>query len=81
MKTIEQRINNIIGQLEAIKRVVVSKEDHDCLKLLIQLKAIKSATASLMSKVMEDDLSSCLRRGGIVDQEKIKKLFDEINKK
>ncbi|MFZ4648827.1 MAG: metal-sensitive transcriptional regulator [Patescibacteria group bacterium] len=81
MKTIEQRINNIIGQLEGIKRVISTDEKHDCLKLLIQLKAIKSATASLMSKVMEEELTSCLRRGKTTDQDKVKKLFDEINKK
>ncbi len=81
MKTIEQRINNIIGQLEGVKKIVSSDNQHDCLKLLIQLKAIKSATASLMSKVMEEELSSCLRRGKTADQDKVKKLFDEINKK
>ncbi|MCX6795567.1 MAG: metal-sensing transcriptional repressor [Candidatus Falkowbacteria bacterium] len=82
MKTIEQRINNIIGQLEGVKKIISSGEkSHDCLKLLVQLKAIKSATASLMSKVMEEELSSCLRRGKISDQDKVKKLFEEINKK
>lgn len=81
MKTIEQRINNIIGQLTGVKKIIADKNQDDCLKLLTQLKAIKSATSSLMSKVMEEELSSCLRSGKPVDQEKVKKLFNEINKK
>ena len=80
MKTAEQRINNIIGQLEGVKKIISTKEKTDCLKLLIQLKAIKSATASLMSKIIEEEFSSCLRSGKIADSEKIQKIFNEINK-
>ena len=43
MKTNEQRINIIIGQLEAIKKML-TKKDEDCTKLFIQLKATKSAS-------------------------------------
>jgi DNA-binding FrmR family transcriptional regulator len=80
MKTTEQRINNIIGQLEGAKKMLV-KPESDCFSLLIQLKAIKSATASLMENVITDEFNHCLLDKKIKDKEKISKFFQEIIKK
>lgn len=79
MKTTEQRINNIIGQLEGVKRSLGIK-NKDCFKLIIQLKAIKSATAALIDKVIQDEFSSCWPQTQI-NKEKIQKIFTEIIKK
>lgn len=79
MKTTEQRINNIVGQLEGIKKLLVPKE-KDCFKLIIQLKAIKSATAALMEKVVQEELNHCLR-GQETKRVKMMKIFEEIIKK
>ena len=80
MKTNEQRINNIIGQLEGAKRMINDKE-RDCFSLIIQLKAIKSATSSLMETVIADEFSSCLLDKKNNNKEKITKFFNEIIKK
>lgn len=53
MKTSEQRINNIIGQLEGVKKLL-SFPREDCSELFIQLKAVRSAISSLMNQVLEN---------------------------
>ncbi len=80
MKTTEQRINNIIGQLEGAKKMLSDRE-RDCFSLIIQLKAIKSATASLMETIIATEFNHCLLDKKIKDKEKITKFFKEIIKK
>lgn len=53
MKTTEQRINNIIGQLEGAKKMLNTKP-KDCFAIMVQFKAIRSAVSSLMTKVIEE---------------------------
>ncbi|HPY08739.1 MAG: metal-sensitive transcriptional regulator [Patescibacteria group bacterium] len=77
MKTNEQRINIIIGQLEAIKKML-TKKDEDCTKLFIQLKATKSALASLMKKIISEELKKCFTGGKHKKQEKIQKIIKEL---
>lgn len=77
MKTSEQRINNIIGQLEGIKKML-SSGSNDCVGLIVQLKAIKSAMASLMEKVIADEFSYCLLDEKFSSQQKMEKLFKEL---
>jgi DNA-binding FrmR family transcriptional regulator len=79
MKTSEQRINNIIGQLEGAKRMM-SDKNRDCFALIIQLKAIRSATSSLMENVITKEFDYCLLDPK-KDKEKIFKFFNEIIKK
>ncbi len=59
MKTNEQRINNIIGQLEAFKKNV-SSSNYDCYQKLIQLKSVRRALSSLSEKIVHDELNECL---------------------
>jgi len=78
MKTTEQRINNIIGQLEGVKKMLDDK-DHDCLAAIVQFKAARSAISSLMNKILEEEMDYCFLRKN-KQPEKISKLFKEIIK-
>jgi DNA-binding FrmR family transcriptional regulator len=51
MKTISQRLNNISGQIDGIKKMM--DEQCECEKVLIQLKAIKSAISGVMDEIVE----------------------------
>lgn len=76
MKNTQQRINNIIGQLEGIKRLT-QDDSKDCFQVINQLKAAKSAIASLMEKVISEELSSCVVPESD-NNNKIKKIIKEI---
>jgi len=78
MKTTEQRINNIIGQLEGAKKMLSCKE-NECLAVIMQLKASRSAISSLMNKLLEEEMDCCFSKKN-KQPEKIAKLFKEIIK-
>ena len=78
MKTVEQRINNIVGQLEGAKKML-NDQDKDCLNVIIQLKAVRSAVSSLMSKLLEEEVGGCFSKKN-QSTERINKLFKEIIK-
>lgn len=59
MKSFPQRLNNIIGQLEGVKKMIDS--DKDCLQVLIQLKAAKSALSSLINTMVDEQFDTCLK--------------------
>ncbi len=81
MKTNEQRINNIIGQLEAFKRNANSS-NYDCFQKIIQLKAIRSALASLSEKLVQEELDSCLNNNAKKNKkDKLELIIKEILKK
>lgn len=80
IKTTEQRINNIIGQLEGSKKMLADK-NKDCFALIIQLKAIRSAMSSLMDKVISEEMDRCFLNGKNSNQTKIAKILKEIIKK
>jgi len=77
MKTTEQRINNIVGQLNGIKKMLAVK-NPDCFSIIIQLKAIKSAMGSLMEKIISEEFDSCLLDKRIASREKISQIFKEV---
>jgi len=80
MKSIQQRLNNIAGQIEGIKKMV--DRNQDCLKILIQLKATKAAIGSVMETVVEEQFESCLKSVKNEDKKlliKIKKYVSPIN--
>lgn len=74
MKSSQQRLNNIIGQLEGVKKMMAT--DTDCLKVLTQLKAIKSAVDKVMDFVVEEKFDNCLKSVSSDD----KKLFINLKK-
>ena len=78
MKTTEQRINIIVGQLEGAKKMLNCK-DKECLAVIVQLKAARSAISSLMSKLLEEDMDCCFLKKN-KQSEKIAKIFKEIIK-
>jgi DNA-binding FrmR family transcriptional regulator len=80
MKTAEQRINNIIGQLEGIKKMLLSAPD-DCLAILTQMKAVKSAMSSLTEQMLSTELDRCLKKGFAQDKkEKMEVILKELIK-
>ncbi len=78
-KSIDSRINNIIGQLNAIKRMVKENES-DCAKIIVQLKAVKAASSSLYENYLSTNLNSCLQGSGRKNKELLNNLIKEISK-
>ena len=74
LKSNEQLINNIIGQLNGINKMIDNKKD--CFSIIIQLKAVKSATNNLMNKYIEESFKSCV--DGCQSPTKVKKLLKEL---
>lgn len=74
MKSNQQRLNNIIGQIEGVKKMM--DQQTDCLKLLTQLKAVKSAVSGVMDSVVENKFDTCLKSVSPED----KKLLVQIKK-
>ncbi len=77
MKTSEQRINNIIGQLEGVKRMLAEK-NGDCTELIIQLKAVKSAMSSLLEKIVSEEMGRCLVDQKEKNQERALRIIKEL---
>lgn len=77
MKTSEQRINNIIGQLEGIKKMLATPE-RNCFDIIVQLKAAKSALGSLLEQVISAELNQCLPDERLQENNKIAKIFKEV---
>ncbi|HBI16926.1 MAG TPA: hypothetical protein DDY52_02085 [Candidatus Moranbacteria bacterium] len=59
MKNNKQLINNVIGQLEGINRMI--EEGGECQKVIIQMKAVRSAMANVMDKYLKDNIAFCLK--------------------
>ncbi len=78
MKNNEQRINNIIGQMEGIKNMLSTKQD--CAAVITQLKAVKSALSSLTAKVVGENVESCVKGLDKKGREKISNLINELSK-
>lgn len=74
MKTYTQRINNIIGQLNGVNKMLDEKKD--CISTLTQIKAVRSAINSLMNKIIEESLDSC----STVDRDHVKNIIKEMTK-
>jgi len=56
MKTISQKLNNISGQIDGVKKMV--EKECECEKVLTQLKAIKSAIGGVMDEIVEGQFRS-----------------------
>ncbi len=77
MKTPEQRLNNVIGQLSGAKKILAEPQ-RDCFLLLTQLKAARSALSALMDKIVGEEFDRCLIDPQRHDKAKIEKIFKEI---
>lgn len=78
MKDNRQLVNNIIGQLEGVKKMI--EEDKECADIITQLKASKSAINTTMNRLIEDHSKNCLKDLNQKDREKISSLFSELIK-
>ena len=80
MKNYTQRINNIVGQLQGVDRMINDKKD--CIDVLTQVKAVKSAVNSFMSKYIEEEFNNCMSCQTKADDsnKRLKKIFSEIVK-
>lgn len=77
MKTEEQLINNIIGQLQGIKNMLDQKKD--CFQVLTQLKAVKSAMNSLTVKFLNQNFDNCVKFASAEQKNKFEKLIKELS--
>jgi len=75
MKTKQQRINNIIGQLNGINRMLDNNEN--CEKIFIQLKSVQSAILSITNKIIEEELDKCMSKDE-KNSTKIKNIIKQI---
>lgn len=80
MKNHKQRINNIIGQLRGINKML-DNDEKNCLDVIIQLKAVNSALQSLEEKFLEEEFNSCLKKVSSKDKKNLTNIFKEIVKK
>ncbi len=79
-KTTNQLIKNAIGQLEGIERMMADKED--CFKVVIQMRAVKSALGNIMDKFIQENFVSCASFcKNKNEQEKMERLIHELLKK
>ena len=78
-KTTYQLINNVVGQLNGINRMI--EEEKDCIEIVAQMKAAKSAVGSFMDKYIQSNADSCI--GNLKDKDKklLSKLIKELSNK
>lgn len=77
MKNQHQLINNIIGQMKGIDKMI--EEERGCFAVLPQMKAARAAIDSLSFKYLEEEFANCL--GACKKEEKnevCKKFFKEL---
>lgn len=79
MKNYQQRLNNVVGQLKGVGKMIEEKED--CSKVLIQFQAARSALSSLMNKYLEENLIDCLNKNcSEKNKNKISELIKSVTK-
>ncbi len=71
------RINKIIGQLNGIKTMIESEKN--CIEILIQLKAARSAIKSLETTILEQHLQHCVLDSFNDSNDKSKKIQELID--
>ena len=72
MKSLIQRLNNISGQIDGVKKMV--ENESDCVVVLTQLKAIRSAVSSAMDFIVEEQLETCMKSLSKEDKQLLSKI-------
>ena len=67
-----QRLNNISGQIDGVKKMV--ENESDCVVVLTQLKAIRSAVSSAMDFIVEEQLETCMKSLSKEDKQLLSKI-------
>lgn len=78
MKNVSQRINNLIGQLEAIQKMIAAEKD--CLKTLVQIKAARGSLDSLVAKFLVENLAKCSSLRSSQKKKEFEKIVTELAK-
>lgn len=73
------RLNRLEGQFKGIKKMIT--EENDCLKLVTQLLAIRSATNSLIGLVLMESYKDLLNSDCDNKEEQLEKIEKLILKK
>lgn len=76
-KNTKQLINNVIGQLNGISKMI--DDERDCVEVVTQIKAAKSACSSLMDKYISDNTKQCLTDLKEEDKKLLSKLIKELS--
>ncbi len=79
MKNEQQLLNNIIGQLRGVSRMIA--EERDCESVIIQLKAVKSSINTLMNRHLQQSALFCLNKGSSMkpqDKKQIEKILKDL---
>ena len=78
-KAVLNRMNRAIGHMEAIKTMI--ENDMDCIEVLIQIAAVRSAINNIGKIILEDHINHCvvdaIETG---DSQVLKDLNEAINK-
>lgn len=77
----KKRLNRVRGQIEGIDRMIT--ERRYCMDIITQIKAAKSALASLEAEIIEAHLRACVKvafqaKGSVQAEEKIKEIMEFI---
>ena len=75
-KNINRRVNKIIGQLNAINKMI--DQDLPCPDILIQINAAKSALHKVAQIILEGHVNHCVR--GAIEHGNPEKSLDELAK-
>lgn len=79
MKTTPQLIRNIAGQLEGIDRMI--EKNEDCFKIIIQMRAARSALGHAMEKFVQDNFIECSNvKRNRKEKDRMEKLIKELIK-
>lgn len=78
-KNCEQLINNIIGQLEGVKKMM-KNDEKSCFDVLIQMKAAKSSFGKVMTDFLSEKMEQCASQKNEKEKEEFNKLLQEIIK-
>jgi len=76
-KNTVQKINNVIGQLEGVKKMLES--DRECVDILTQLKASRSAISSLTAGFVEENIIAQVNKICAKDKAELHKLIKELS--
>lgn len=74
-KSLVRKINIIKGQLEGIAKMI--EDSRDCLEIITQLKAAKSALSKIGVEYAKTYLNECLEKKKCISPKDIETLFKE----
>ena len=75
MKTIQQLLNNLSGQIAGINRMIESGKN--CSDVIIQMKAVRSGLNKIQEKYIMENMEKCIKKDKTKD---VNKLVSELIK-